>query len=374
MEGDLKYTTFNCQGFKTRVHNYVKEKFEICDVLLLQETWLYKFDHKIFKKILPDCQYHAVSAMDETEIQRTGRPAGGCAVIWKKNLEVAVTPINTSSPRLCAVTMKSETIRLLIMSVYMPNDDNSNNNYEEYGDVLYEISSIVGQYDGYDIVIGGDLNVDFSRNNSRNLNLLKQFLHLEDLECRTLDIINGNFTRVVKNSRSFLDHFILSKNIEYSNVQVLVDGYYLSDHNPVTIHTNHKVRNTKPSPCHYRVIKWENATEENIRDYKYLLDYYLRIYDLPLSVVNCKNFLCDCHNDIIIEKVDEIIDIMTLCAELTIPIQNVNSNVNSNGKRGIPGWNDFVKPYKDKSISWNELWVSDGKPASGVLFYLRKFT
>ena len=181
MEGDLKYTTFNCQGFKTRMHNYVKEKFKICDVLLLQETWLYKFDHKIFKKILPDCQYHAVSAMDETEIQRTGRPAGGCAVIWKKNLEVAVTPINTSSPRLCAVTMKSETIRLLIMSVYMPNDDNSNNNYEEYGDVLYEISSIVGQYDGYDIVIGGDLNVDFSRNNSRNLNLLKQFLYLEDL-------------------------------------------------------------------------------------------------------------------------------------------------------------------------------------------------
>ena len=69
MEGDLKYTMFNCQGFKTRMHNYVKEKFKICDVLLLQETWLYKFDHKIFKKILPDCQYHAVSAMDETEIQ-----------------------------------------------------------------------------------------------------------------------------------------------------------------------------------------------------------------------------------------------------------------------------------------------------------------
>ena len=60
---------------------------------------------------------------------------------------------------------------------------------------------------------------------------------------------------------------------------------------------------------------------------------------------------------------------MTLCAELTIPTQNVNSN----GKGGIPGWNDFVKPYKDKSIFWNELWVSDGKPVSGVLFDLRKF-
>ena len=36
-------------------------------------------------------------------------------------------------------------------------------------------------------------------------------------------------------------------------------------------------------------------------------------------------------------------------------------------------WNDFVKPYKDKSIFWNELWVSDGKPTSGILFDLRKF-
>ena len=65
-------------------------------------------------------------------------------------------------------------------------------------------------------------------------------------------------------------------------------------------------------------------------------------------------------------------DIMTLCAELTIPVQNVTTN--NNDKRGIPGWNDFVKPYKDKSIFWNELWVSDGKPTSGILFNLRRFT
>ena len=290
-----------------------------------------------------------------------------------KRIEVSVMPINTNSPHLCAVSMKSETIKLLIMSVYMPTDDNSNDNYEEYGDVLYEISSILNQYDEYDIVIGGDLNVDFSRNNSRNLTLFKQFLHLEDLECRTLDIVNGNFTRVVKNSKSFLDHFILSKNIDYSNVEVLDEGYNLSDHNPVTIQTKHEVRNTKPSPCQHRIIKWENATEDNIKDYRDLLDYYLTLYDLPLSVINCNNFLCKCHNDIIIEKVDEIIEIMTLCAELTIPIQNVTTNVNNNGKRGIPGWNDFVKPYKDKSIFWNELWVSAGKPTSGILFDLRRF-
>ena len=81
---------------------------------------------------------------------------------------------------------------------------------------------------------------------------------------------------------------------------MLVEGYNLSDHNPVTIQTNHKVRNTKPSPCQHRIIKWENATEDNIRDYKNLLDYHLRLYDLPLSVINCNNFQCGSHNGIII--------------------------------------------------------------------------
>ena len=371
MEGKLKYSTFNCQGFKHRMYKYIKNKFKNCDVLLLQETWLYNFEHKMFSKIIPDCQYHAVSTMDEAEVRRLGRPYGGCAVLWKKNLAVSVTPISTTSPRICAVAIKSEHVKTIVISVYMPSDDNSNNNYDIYGDVLYELSSIVGEYDDHDFIIGGDFNVDFSRINSRNLTLLKQFLQLEDLECKTLNILNDNFTRSDVNSRAFLDHFILSKNVEYSNIEVLYDGDNLSDHNPVTIQTNQRVNITKPSTCRQRIIKWENATEENIKDYKNLLDHYLTEFNLPRSVINCNNFLCNCHNDIIIDKIDELMDIMTLCAELTIPVQTVN--INNKDKRGIPGWNDFVKPYKDKSIFWNELWVSDGKPTSGILFDLRKF-
>ncbi len=33
-----------------------------------------------------------------------------------------------------------------------------------------------------------------------------------------------------------------------------------------------------------------------------------------------------------------------------------------NGKRGVPGWNEFVKPYKDKSIFWNDVWKNAGSP------------
>ena len=45
-----------------------------CDILLLQETWLYKFEFNLFNDKIKDCQYHAVSAMDETKIPCTGHP------------------------------------------------------------------------------------------------------------------------------------------------------------------------------------------------------------------------------------------------------------------------------------------------------------
>ena len=45
-----------------------------------------------------------------------------------------------------------------------------------------------------------------------------------------------------------------------------------------------------------------------------------------------------------------------------------------NAKKGIPGWNSFVEPYKDKSIFWNDVWKSAGMPKNGQLAELRNFT
>ena len=64
-------------------------------------------------------------------------------------------------------------------------------------------------------IIGFDLLII----NLLNLDLLKQFLQVEDLKCATLDIVNNNFTREDSfSSRSFIDHFIVNNNILYSNI------------------------------------------------------------------------------------------------------------------------------------------------------------
>ena len=222
MEGAIKFTSFNCNGFKNRNYDYIRDVFNRCNILFLQETWLYEFEHKQISKILPQCQYYAVSAMDETDIMHVGRPFGGCGIVWHKNLQLSFVPIQTVSKRLCAMNIKSNNLNILILNVYMPYDDHTENSFNMYGDTLCEISAIIQSFNGDDIILGGDFNVDFGRTGSKNLDLLKEFMITESLNCESLQYIDNNFT--YENSmgnKSFIDHFIVSLKFHKYNHSLL---------------------------------------------------------------------------------------------------------------------------------------------------------
>ena len=120
-----------------------------------------------------------------------------------------IVPIKTMSTKICSVQVKSKHFSLVIINVYMPCDDNKDVNVYMYGDVLSEVSSIISLYnDENEIIIGGDMNVDYSRIESINLSILKHFVTDENLSCATLPIVNNNYTRISSNGdKSFLDNF-----------------------------------------------------------------------------------------------------------------------------------------------------------------------
>ena len=89
-KANLKITSFNCLGFKFRNYEYIKQIFNECNILILQETWLYNFEHKNILNVIPNCQYYAVSSMDEHVLRSAGRPYGGLAVLWHRNLGFSV--------------------------------------------------------------------------------------------------------------------------------------------------------------------------------------------------------------------------------------------------------------------------------------------
>ena len=371
MARNLKVSSFNCTGFKYRNYEYLKQLFSKCDILLLQETWLYKFQHSQIENVLVGSQHHAMSAMDDSDVGRVGRPYGGCAVVWHQSLALALVPVNTSTPRLCAVATDTGNSKLLIVSVYMPNDDNSDVNFYLYGDVLSELSSLIALHDGYDIILGGDFNVDFDRP-SRNLTLMLQFLTNEALVRVSTVTSNGNYTyESATGNRSAIDHFLVSESINnsYSGFSIVNDALNLSHHLPIQIETNLSARVALgKSKSKIRSLDWDKATPFHLSNYKLFVDFYLGNLDVPDYVFSCNNLSCKSHNDDIMSFLEVIINVLDECARITIPCKKVGHST------GIPGWNEYVRPFKEKSLFWHQVWVNAGCPAQGQLANLRRHT
>ena len=67
----------------------------------------------------------ATSSIDATDINRSGRPFGGCLIMWKRSIKISVKSIVTTSNRIYAIEINDKEFKLIIMSIYMPVNDNS---------------------------------------------------------------------------------------------------------------------------------------------------------------------------------------------------------------------------------------------------------
>ena len=88
----LSIVSYNCQCANDPKLPFLRELYDKCDFLLLQEHGLFKSQFGWFDKIdeqngVGKC---GVSAMNE-EILLTGRPHGGVhvAIIWKSNMKLS---------------------------------------------------------------------------------------------------------------------------------------------------------------------------------------------------------------------------------------------------------------------------------------------
>ena len=127
---------------------------------------------------------------------------------------------------------------ILIGQRNLKRDNNTQESFGIFGDVLFEILTIFDLYRGHDFIVGGDFNVDFKRTGSRNLGLLNQFIEEEMLCCVSLQCPNTEFT--YQNSvgnKSFIDHFIVSESLNNCKVNISYDGNNFTEHKPLTFET-----------------------------------------------------------------------------------------------------------------------------------------
>ena len=120
---NLKLSSYNCNGHSPDKIRYIKSLAQTHDFVLLQEHWLMDRQLDIFPRNIENIRVHGVSGMPDN-LLLTGRPYGGCAIIWSNSLTYSVTPIECVSRRLCAVLVHSSHAKFLLFNVYMPCDSN----------------------------------------------------------------------------------------------------------------------------------------------------------------------------------------------------------------------------------------------------------
>jgi len=102
--------------------------------LFLQEHWLADAQLSILGSISSNVSHIGVSGFDNVDVL-SGRPYGGCAILWHTSLAGVVCPIHIDSRRVCAARLTLVSVRLLLINVYMP--------YEDGDDKTYEFTNIV---------------------------------------------------------------------------------------------------------------------------------------------------------------------------------------------------------------------------------------
>ena len=278
----------------------------------------------------------------------------------------------------------------------MPTDFHNNSSFLEFSDVLNEISGLLASHEGYDCIIGGDLNVDFCRDSPNLLNLIS-FLSNESLLSSYEVFNNTDFTYMSSNgARSTIDHFIFNENLYNCllNFNVMSDGDNLSDHLPIFItlkycivydhvsdfninfnsdNTNNGEQNVnnifESNRCSF--FNWNEAAYQNICNYKFILDCFLDSIDISNEMLECNNLFCKTHSNLIFEYFENIVSAMIAATALSIPEVNFNNNRSNNI---IPGWNLYVREYKMKSIYWHDIWKLADRPADGQIANIRKLT
>ena len=88
------------------------------------------------------------------------------------------------------------------------------------------------------------------------------------------------------------------------------------------------------------------------------------------DAISCRDVKCDMHGEYIKYLYNSIINILNEASNKFLP----KTGDNSTSKNIIPGWNERVKPYLDKSLFWHEIWVQCGRKPQGEVALIRRTT
>lgn len=259
----LNILDFNCKNILT-CGPFFKEIEKNVDICLLQEHWLYSCQLKLLDEIHENFTGagKAIDSNDPIAPVQIPRGYGGTAILWKKKLNLIVTPLDIGSERIQAIEIKGIP-NMIILSVYMP-CKGSSNHIAEFGECIDQLHEIYNTYENtHQIIIGGDFNEDILNGlSSQRKSYVQELMNEHCLGSKD----NGpTFIHVNGRDTSTIDFILYQEKyadsiVEIKKLDVIAN---VSDHYPLKIVIKHQyAENIPPKKNESKQsgnIKWDKV-------------------------------------------------------------------------------------------------------------------
>ena len=363
----MRISSYNCQSSKRNIGG-IKLLCDVSDIVLLQEHWLYPFDLPSLNTLHKDFMTFGISSIDVSDGIVLGRPYGGVAVMWRKDLTSQVKPISFDDRRIIGLECCFNGIKMLLLGVYLPY--NATHNFDEFVFSLGKIRSIIDEFDSPYVFVFGDFNADIERQTSFGKEL--------DSFCQESDLIvadpvflgRGSVTHVndAHGTESWLDHIVCTKGA-YGLIQAIDIRYSISssDHFPMTaelrIPSGVSVTPDDLDRENFKwVVDWSTVDRARLELYTAGVNERLNEINAPLNVLKCNDTRCVDHCSDIDRYYSEIISCLHESSRHSIA-REVRG-----GHKPVPGWSEFVQKAHSTLGDIYCLWAIVGKPKTGYIY------
>ena len=184
------------------------------------------------------------------------------------------------------------------------------------------------------------------------------------------------FESKIDGTHSTVDHFILSGSLidMVKRYDVVHSCDNTSDHDLVRceIEIPAAIINACDSQNTQSQSKplWKDASDKQLAAYRAILDLKLNAMNIPSDALSCRDLQCNdvTHRDLLNRYHDDIVSVCLKASEQCIPMSK------STHSKVKPGWNDLVKPHRDRAMLWHTIWKDNGSPRNGLIANIRRTT
>jgi hypothetical protein len=318
-----------------------------------------------------------ISSMDTANNLYTGRPFGGLAFLWSKELTCSPKPVFFGdNKRIMGLELTFADIKYLLVNIYMPYCCPSN--LDEFVQYLSRAESIMSEANTPYVYLIGDFNADprgshlFGTELSefcKEMNLIMADAHFLDGDCYT-------YVSEAHNTTSWLDHVICTANSDslIDSLSILYDKVS-SDHMPLSFSINASrvqckmIQTHNRQTSHRQHVVWDKVNSRDLEMYKACTQHLLRDIQYNDSLTACTDPQCQLSGHIIAinNLYDKICDTLHSAGTKLI-------SPTSHGYKHIPGWNDCCKEAHSQARDAFLLWRANDSPKQGFFFHEMRTT